>query len=506
MRHLVSLSLVALALLLEPARLSPADPAGAGEATFSRARWIEAHEVERRFDAGALPGRERRPAPSTSPLPALASRARIANVLVSPDLLRADGSSAQAETQAEPFLAIDPGDERRLLAGYQEARFQSGGARALAYAVSTNQGRRWRSGLIPNLTEATGGPWQKASDPWVAFGPDHRAYFVSLAFDETRPGNAVVVSTSVNGGLSWSDPVTVHHNGDRDHFDDKEAIAVDNGADSPFRGRVYVAWDTVTENRGQPVLVSWSADGGVSFSPAVTVVSDTVNVGVIPLVGPGGVVHLVWSTFSGPDFNVIELLTARSEDGGATWSAPVRIDQIFPAGIQGLRTGDFLPAAAVDPGNGNLYVVWADARDNGGTDRVLLSSSTDGGASWTPAAVVSDGPEDAGSFTPAVAVDGSGRVGVAYHSLRNDPDRRFLVDEYLATSTDGGATFGASRRISPKSWNATFAAFSRGYFLGDYQALVGGKNLFHALFVATYRRSAASASRNQPDVFTAQVR
>jgi hypothetical protein len=327
---------------------------------------------------------------------------------------------------------------------------------------------------------------------------------VSLAFHETRPDNAVVVSTSTDGGLSWGDPVTVHRNADSD-FDDKEAIVVDNRADSPYRGRVYVAWDEVTETRGQAVLISSSADGGESFGPAVAVAGGT-NVGVVPLVGQGGVVHLVWAEFSGSRFDTIELLTARSEDGGESWSTPVRIDQIFPAGIEGMRTGEGLPAAAVDARKGALYVAWQDARNDGSTDQILLSRSTDGGASWTAPVVVSDGPADAGSFTPAVAVDGAGRVGIAYNSLRNDPDRRLLVDEYLAVSTDGGAHFGASRRLSPTSWDASSAAFSRGYFLGDYQGLVAGKRLFHALFVATYRPSTVRAGGRQPDVFTASLR
>ena len=168
----------------------------------------------------------------------------------------------------------------------------------------------------------------------MAFGPDHRAYYVSLAFDETRPDNAIVVSTSTDGGASWGDPVTVHRPTGTD-FDDKEAMVVDTRADSPFRGRVYVAWDMVRDSGGQPVFVSWSEDGGASFSPAVTV-REGVNLGVVPLVGPGGAVHLVWGNFSSSS---IELLTARSEDVGATWTTG-RIEDLFRPGVREMRTAD----------------------------------------------------------------------------------------------------------------------------------------------------------------------
>ncbi len=501
MRHLsMGLALVAAALLFatRPSESAP---------RFSRAEWIEAHEVENRFDGGALPGWTAEPLPPRRAVAdssvAAAARAAVANVQVSPDLVSTAGTQAQPETQAEPYLAIDPADERRLLAGYQEGRFQSGGARALSYALSTNGGKRWIAGLIPNLTEYTGGPWQRASDPWVAFGPDHRAYYVSLAFDETRPDNGIVVSTSTDGGRSWGDPVTVHRAPGFD-FDDKEAIAVDTYGDSPFRGRVYVAWDMVRNSGGtQPLLVSWSADGGASFAPVVNV-SEAVNIGALPVVGPGGIVHLVWAEFRVP--NTIRLVTARSFDGGATWTAPQRIDDMFPNGVLDMRTGEILPSVAVDRRNGHLYVAWQDARFTGSVDQVLLSRSIDGGESWSEAAIVSDGPGDAASFTPAVAVDGSGRVGVAYYTQRHDPQRRLGIDLYLAFSTNGGVSFAPSRRISRATWDATFAAFSRGKFLGDYQGLVAGKKLFHPLFVTTYRRSALDGDRLQPDVFTASIR
>ena len=491
------LALIVLALLCDPG-------AGAGEPGFSRAEWIEAHEVENHFDGGALPGHgDTLPAAGRAFASSPSSgKAAVVNTLVNGELVEDDGGFAQPETQAEPFLAIDPLDERRLLAAYQDTRFETGGARALGYSLSTNAGRRWSTALIPDLTILTGGRWQRASDPWVAFGPGHRAYYASLAFDETRPDNSIVISTSTDGGSTFGAPVTVHRPAGTD-FDDKEAVVVDTYPTSPYFGRVYVTWDMVRNAGGQPLLFSWSADGGESFSAPVTV-RDGVNLGVVPVVAPGGVVHLVWGNFA--PFDRVELLTARSEDGGATWSAPQHVEDAFAAGVPGMRVGDGLVAVAVDRRSGALYVVWEDARNTGRVDQIMVSRSTDGGESWSAAEVISDGPDNAASFTPAVAVDGKGRVGVTYYSLRNDPDRRFGVDLFITFSNNGGRTFGASRRISQTTWDATFAAFSRGKFLGDYQGLVAGQRLFHPLFVSTYRASDRDGSRRQPDVFTTGIR
>jgi len=475
-----------------------------GQAPFSRSRWLEEREKEgARFTAllGPLPAlperlldRKAKPRPPHG-LPTGVVR-------VSGDLLEPDGGAGQAETQAEPFLAIDPGNPNHMLAGYQEGRFDDGGCRALTLAVTTNGGRTWKESLLPNLTRDTGGPWQRTSDPWVAFGPGGRAYFVSLGFDANQVGNGVFVSSSDDGGLTWGDPVTVHL-GSGTTFDDKEAVVVDTRADSPYRGRVYVAWDEVVTNQGQPVVVSWSDDGGASFTPPA-VIRQGRGVGVVPVVGPGGVLHAVWLDFA--NLNSPTLQASRSTDGGATWSFPVTISFVRVSGVAGARTSEGLPAVAVDSRNGNLYVAWQDDRANPGVDRLLFSRSTDGGETWSAPRPVGDGPADAPDFTPAVAVTPEGQVGVSYYSLRNDPDRAVLVDEYLAVSRDGGQTFGKSQRVTTRSWDLRDAAFTeRGFFLGDYQGLVAASKRFHPFWVGTFLPSRIDPGRRQPDALTRKM-
>jgi len=471
-------------------------------AAFSRSRWIAERAASARFDGGALPATQAgfegllgeaapaRPAPPLPPGPP--------NVRVSQDILAADGNADQPEpeTEAEPSFALHPANERIQLAGYQENRFADGGARALTAARSQDGGRTWSEQLVPALTQASGGPWERASDPWVAYGPDGTAYYASIAFFESDPRNAVLVSVSADGGQSWDPPATVHAvaNGD---FDDKEAVVVDGAADSPYRGRVYVGWDTVTNGNRQILRVAHS-DDGVNFSPARDVYATGANIGCLPLVGPRGVAYLVWVSYG---LSRGAILVARSTDGGETWSAPATVATERSRGVRGLRTGDGLPAAAIDPHTGKLYVVWTDDRFTPGTDQVLLASSGDGGATWSAPRRVSDGPDDAPAFTPAVAVTGQGQVGVAYSSLRNDPSRRFLVDQYL-TVTNRRGVFQKARRMSTKSFDVRYAAVADGYFLGDYQGLAAGKTALKPLWIATSEPSLLNPQLNQPDAVT----
>ena len=418
---------------------------------------------------------------------------------VSFDILPTSGN-AQPETQAEPHLAINPEREGHLLAGYQEGRFENGGALALTYAVSFNGGKTWREGLLPRLTRASGGPFDRASDPWVAFGPGNRAYYATLAYNVANSSSdGIYVSASQDGGLTWGDPVAVHLGGEA--FDDKEAMIVDTG-DSPYRGRVYVVWDAPSQS-GQPLLFSYSADEGRSYRSAVTVFDQGANIGAIPVVGPEGVVHLVWLNALGINGN---LIASRSMDGGDTWSPPVLISDVRVSGIPGSRTGDGIPSAAIDPRNGALYAVWQDDRFSPGIDQVVLSRSTDGGLTWSAPKLVSDGPRNAANFTPAVAVSPDGVVGVAYYSFRNDPSRHVLVDEYLAISRDGGKKFAKSVRVSSSSWDLRWASVARGFFLGDYQGLAASRKMFHPLWVGALNPSRTQAGELQPDVFTRPMR
>ncbi|MEA2564143.1 MAG: hypothetical protein QOH06_5647 [Acidobacteriota bacterium] len=503
--HRLTLSVLAGSVLLVAASGSPDEP------PFSRSRWLQEHKGSFLSSRGLLPATEPLPAAllqAPALVPELPAKARPTWTRVSRDVLAADGGEGQPETQAEPYLAIDPAKETRLLAGYQEGRFTTGGARALTYAWSRNGGRTWTEALVPGLTRASGGIFEKASDPWVAFGPGGRAYYCSLLFNETNPDNGVYVSVSQNGGRSWGPPVAVH-TGDIRNYDDKQAIVVDNYADSPYRGRIYVGWDTVVTNAaGTEIMLqiermAWSGDGGASYSLAVDLERGGMNVGIVPMVAPGGVVHAVWAHLD-DDRSPFELLASRSEDGGVTWSAPVEIARTQPANVRFQRTGEILPTAAVDPRTGRLYVAWMDDRFTSGVPQVVLSRSDDGGRTWSAPQRVSDGPGDAPSFTPALAVSGEGRVAVSYYSLRNDPSRQFLTDLYAATSRDG-VSFGGSRRVSSTSFDVRFAAVAQALFLGDYQGLVGGNKLFYALWIGTLERSRLDSSEKQPDAFVSKI-
>ncbi len=426
-----------------------------------------------------------------------------APVRVNNDLLAFD-TVAQRATQAEPYLHANPENPDNLLAAWQENRFANGGARLLNYAVSFDGGQSWSEAHLPQLTFLNGGSWDRASDPWVEFGPNNRAYFTSLLFNSSSPDNAIAVSVSTNGGSTWGPPVTVARA--TLNFNDKQALTVDTHPSSPFFGRVYVAWDinidTNGETTAQHLVIARSTDGGATYSKPVRTRKKGANIGVIPRVGPDGTLYLVWAggSLSG---NTLNLFFAKSTDGGVSFTPKKKLTRINAAGVANLRVGGFLPSFAVDPVTGDLYVAWQDSRWTG-VDHATIMVSRDKGVTWTEPLRVSDGPNNAPAFTISVAANSDHGVAVSYYSLQNDPQRRFIVNKYIRISEDGGRTFQPSIRVTNSSFDVRFAAQAGGFFLGDYVGLAGAGNRFHLLWVDTSVVSPVTGTP-QPDVFTART-
>src|SRR5439155_25594710 len=138
--------------------------------------------------------------------------------------------------EVEPFVAVNPTNPNNVVGVFQQDRWSNGGARGLTVASSMDGGTTWTRTFAhfskcSGGTPANGGDYDRASDPWLSFGPDGRAYQVSLSFNALNNENAVLGSYSTNGGDTWSEPwPIIRDSGDRDvayAFNDKESVTAD---------------------------------------------------------------------------------------------------------------------------------------------------------------------------------------------------------------------------------------------------------------------------------------
>ena len=87
-------------------------------------------------------------------------------------------------SEVEPWVVVNPGNPKNVVGAFQEDRWSSGGARNNGAATSFDGGKTWLNQAIPGVTVASGGTYQRNTDPWVDFGPGNRVYAASLPFDD----------------------------------------------------------------------------------------------------------------------------------------------------------------------------------------------------------------------------------------------------------------------------------------------------------------------------------
>jgi hypothetical protein len=152
--------------------------------------------------------------------------------------------------------------------------------------------------------------------------------------------------------------------------------------------------------------------------------------------------HAVWligtlalSTSGGPAGAA--MLVNRSADGGLTWSGPV-VASSATGGSDYDKGWVACDNTASSPHYGNCYLQWDDFGDG---NRIEMSTSADGGATWGPARET--GGSDTGiGGQPVIQPDGRVVVPIA-----NADQTAILAFD----SSDGGASWSAAHAVSPVS-------------------------------------------------------
>jgi hypothetical protein len=283
------------------------------------------------------------------------------------------GNLSDISAHNSPTLARNPRDARNLVV---TSRIDSPDF-SCAVHVSHDGGRRWARTRVP--VPRVGRVCYAPDAAFAADGTLHVSY-VTLQGVGNRP-NVVWVASSKDGGRTLGQPHRVAG---------PLAFQVRIAADPADSRRLYATWVQARE------------------------------VGQLKFVGPGNPV-----------------LASRSDDGGVTWSRPVRVSA--PA-----RGRVLAPSAAVGA-NGELYVLFVDVGDDRldyegghrseggppyqGRFSLVVARSRDRGASWEES-VVDDGVVPTRRFIaflppfPSLAVDRRrGRLYVAFEDARlGDPD------------------------------------------------------------------------------------
>ncbi|MHC5115186.1 MAG: hypothetical protein ACYTGP_12250 [Planctomycetota bacterium] len=348
-----------------------------------------------------------------------------------------NGANITGDAANEPSLAVDPTAPNRIAIGWRQFDTILSDFRQAGWAYSRDGGRTW---VFPGVIE----PGVFRSDPVLDYDADGNFYYNSLKVTDTSEFSCQVF-TSDDGGISWGTQteawggdkqwMAIDRTGGIGHGNIYSAWSAaaaccgtatwtrstDGGATYEFpidfpvaprfgtmavgpNGEQYTAGvQSVPLDLGRFLFVrSTNAADPLQAPPSFDLVIE-VDMGGRLVLGDGpnpsgllGQVDVEADTSGGPRdgfiyiiasvtregvFDPMDVMFVRSEDGGVTWSAPIRIndDPVFNGAWQWFGTMSVAP-------NGRIDVVWNDTRGDVSilTSQLFYSFSEDGGVTWSP--------------------------------------------------------------------------------------------------------------------------
>lgn len=330
----------------------------------------------------------------------------------------------------------------------------------VSYFISTDGAQTWTGNINGIDTDGYG-------DPSVVIDRTGRILVSYLSYLPS-PRHLTVSYTDDNGG-NWT---TIQVPGTFVNAD-KQHLWVDNNLNSPYEGRIYMAFNDQSINCCFDIVFTYSTDGGASWlTPPLENISSTVsppplfeNLGVNIQTGPQGQVYTCWSAID-YGYNTIDntrIYFNKSLDGGDTWLTNAKhVITVTGAGspLGGGKWGapKAYPFMAVNQQTGTIYLVWT--TNNGilatlSTDAdIYMIKSEDEGATWS--APIRVNQDLTGNFkdqwSPGIACDEiSNALVVEYYDSRNFPANPATnrAETFVSISYDDGNTWQDHRISDP---------------------------------------------------------
>jgi hypothetical protein len=411
------------------------------------------------------------------------------------------GNDVVNDAANEPSLVVSPFDHSQMVIGWRQFNNIGSNFREAGFGYTSNAGATWTTGKIQAGTFR--------SDP--VLGVDSNG---NIQYNSLNGSLQVTIFSSATGGSSWTAGVFAY-GGDKqwmaidpamNNFYQAWSIASNPYAPNTFDksindGASFMApsqipdapiWGTLDVDLDNNLyLVGWATSGGQFTNIAVsksinaknqdasvpTFTTTPVNLGGFLNTGgpnPAGLLGQLWIAVdksNGPRRGWVYVLSSvetptdpmdihfiRSTDGGATWSAPVRVNNDTP----GNRAYQWFGTMSVAP-NGRIDAVWNDTRGSADStiSALYYSSSSDGGTTWSPNVQV----------TPT------------WSSVIGWPNQQKIGDYYDTSSDDTGVDV---------AYAATFNGGQDVYYLRIPASLVG---------VGTPQSSAPLRLENSPNPF-----
>jgi hypothetical protein len=379
--------------------------------------------------------------------------------------------SRSSAAQFEPSIALDPTHPNVFLAASADDR-----ADARVYA-SRDAGGTWSSRPAPPIPRAACG----LSHPAVAVSRNGLQVYASLISETCQPPDPLL-HVATRRGLD--DAWRIRRVGATRQwaYDQRPAVAVDGN------GVVYVVWPRLLGefSSHQVLLSSRSTDGGTTWSAPRRIGAYKAVYGVDLAAGGDGVLYLALSdglhrrvdllrsTDRGDTWSVPRRVGGLAEPyvvGCGAGAAAIA--------AQPQRCVSIAPRLALSPGR--VAIVYSDA-NQGGRQSVYLSTADHALRSVTgPWRIDRPTERNADRFLPTAAYDHSnGDLWVCYYDTLGDPTRKHAWYTCTLSRNDGRTWTRAVHAASAKSEETVTGADALGY--GDGEGLVAAGGVAHPVW------------------------
>ena len=383
----------------------------------------------------------------------------------------------QHATEVEPHMLANGST---LVAAFQVGRISGGGATDIGWATSSDGGTTWSHGFLPGLTTGEGsGPYDAASDPVVAYDAKHNVWMIaSLPISNTSQTPAVAVSRSTDGGFTWQNPVSVDPTAPSS---DKNWIVCDSWASSPHYGNCYLQWDDPSS--ADEIFMSTSSDGGLTWSAPAAPTGQMQGIGGQPLVQPNGSVVVPLESNTMAAFSSIDGGASWSApvnisniqfhaDAGGIRSGPLPSAAIDGAGTvwvlwedcrfrSGCSTNDLVYSSSTDGVN------WS------AVTRIPIDDVSSTVDHFIPGIGID--PTTSGT---------SAHVGLHYYYYAQSACSASTCQLFVGyiSSANGGATWNAPAALTGAMQLGWLATSQNGLMVGDYVATAFTNGVPHGVF------------------------
>jgi len=410
---------------------------------------------------------------------AAGSPARAATLLqVSVDPFTNTGSQHATEVEPDTFAFGST-----IVGSSQVGRFTDGGASDISYDTSTDAGVTWQHGFLPGITTFQGGgSFARVSDPAVAYDAKHATWMISgLVLDANVNGVGVTVSRS-SDGLAWQNPVVAVGNDGQGY--DKSWIVCDDTVSSAHYGNCYVEVDITSSNNR--VVMSTSTNGGATWSTPIHPTGARSGLGGQPVVQPSGTVVVPYSTNDtsvrafrstnggtswGSDtlVSTVSLHTVAGglRNGGGLPSAEIDAAGKIYVAWQDCRFRSGCPANDIVYSTSTTGATWT------AVTRIPIDATTSGVDHFIPGLGVDHATSGA-----------TAKLGLYYYfyPVANCTVSTCQLEVGFLSSANAGSTWTTAQTVAGPTSLSQIAATTQGPMVGDYisTSVVGGKSV--ALF------------------------